>query len=78
MSDQAPVPDVIKKSFSGAERIIIQAGLRMGNITYQINTELLPNTVIEQSPKSGEPVPSGRAIDLVVAQRGEKPNDIQN
>lgn len=77
-ADQVPVPDVIKKSFSEAERIIIQAGLRIGNITYQINTELLPNTVIEQFPKTGELVPSGRAIDLVVAQRGEKLNDIQN
>ncbi|OGU27947.1 MAG: hypothetical protein A2X66_01320 [Ignavibacteria bacterium GWA2_54_16] len=77
-ADQLPVPDVIRKSFSEAERIIIQAGLRIGNITYQINTELLPNTVIEQFPKAGELVPSSRAIDLVVAQRGEKPTDIQN
>lgn len=77
-ADQVPVPDVVKKSFSEAERVIIQAGLRMGNITYQINTELLPNTVIDQFPKAGEIVPSSRAIDLVVAQKGEKPNDIQN
>jgi len=77
-ADQVPVPDVVKKSFSEAERIIIQAGLRIGNITYQINTELLPNTVIEQVPKAGEFVPTSRAIDLVVAQKGERPNDIQN
>lgn len=77
-ADQVPVPDVVKKSFSQAERIIIQAGLRIGNITYQINTELLPNTVIDQFPKAGELVPSSRAIDLVVAQKGEKPNDLQN
>jgi serine/threonine-protein kinase len=75
-ADQVPVPDVLKKPFSEAERIIIQAGLRIGNLTYQINTELLPNTVIDQFPKSGELVPSGRAIDLVVAQKGEKTNDL--
>lgn len=77
-ADQVPVPDVLKKPFSEAERIIIQAGLRIGNITYQINTELLPNTVIDQFPKSGELVPSSRAIDLVVAQKGERSNDFQN
>ncbi len=77
-ADQVPVPDIMKKTFSEAERIVIQAGLRVGNITYQINAELLPNTVIEQFPKAGQLVPAGQAIDLVVAQKGEKPNDLQN
>lgn len=77
-ADQIPVPEVVKKTFSEAERIVIQAGLRIGNITYQVNAELLPNTVIDQFPKAGELVPSGQAIDLVVAQKGEKPNDLQN
>lgn len=77
-ADQVPVPDVTKKTFTDAERIVIQAGLRIGNITYQINAELLPNTVIEQFPKSGQLVPGGQAIDLVVAQKGEKTNDLQN
>jgi eukaryotic-like serine/threonine-protein kinase len=77
-ADQVPVPDVMKKTFSEAERIVIQAGLRIGNITYQVNAELLPNTVIDQFPKSGQLAPAGQAIDLVVAQKGEKPNDLQN
>jgi beta-lactam-binding protein with PASTA domain len=73
-ADQMPVPDVTKKTFSEAERILIQSGVR----TYQINADLLPNTVLEQSPKAGESTPAGQAIDLVVAQKGEKPNDLQN
>ncbi|MGA3243572.1 MAG: PASTA domain-containing protein [Bacteroidota bacterium] len=77
-ADQVPVPDVIKKSFSEAERIVIQAGLRVGNITYQVNAELLPNTVMDQFPKAGQLVPAGQPIDLVVAQKGEKLNDLQN
>ena len=77
-ADQVPVPDVLKKTFSEAEKLVIQAGLRVGNITYQINAELLPNTVIEQFPKSGQLVPAGQAIDLVVAQKGEKSNETQN
>ena len=77
-ADQVAVPDVIKKTFSDAERVVIQAGLRIGNITYQVNADLLPNTVIDQFPKPGELAPSGQAIDLVVAQKGEKQNDLQN
>lgn len=77
-ADQVPVPDIIKKTFSEAERIVIQAGLRVGNITYQVNADLLPNTVIEQFPKAGQLVPAGQAIDLVVAQKGEKSNELQN
>jgi eukaryotic-like serine/threonine-protein kinase len=77
-ADQVPVPDVTKKTFSEAEKIVIQAGLRVGNITYQVNADLLPNTVIDQFPKPGEMVHTGQAIDLVVAQKGEKQNDIQN
>jgi beta-lactam-binding protein with PASTA domain len=77
-ADQIPVPEVIKKTFSEAERIVIQAGLRIGNITYQVNSDLLPNTVIDQFPKPGELVPTGQAIDLVVAQISEKSNNLQN
>jgi len=77
-ADQLPVPDILKKTFSEAEKLVIQAGLRVGNITYQINAELLPNTVIDQFPKAGQLVPAGQAIDLVVAQKGEKANDVQN
>jgi serine/threonine-protein kinase len=77
-ADQLPVPDVMKKTFSEAERIVIQAGLRVGNITYQVNADLLPNTIIDQFPKAGQLVPAGQAIDLVVAQRGEKQNDLQD
>jgi eukaryotic-like serine/threonine-protein kinase len=76
--DQVPVPDLTKRTFSEAEKIVILAGLRVGNITYQVNAELLPNTVIDQFPKPGQSVPTGQAIDLVVAQKGEKVNDLQN
>jgi beta-lactam-binding protein with PASTA domain len=76
--DQVPVPDLTKSTFSEAEKTVILAGLRVGNITYQVNAELLPNTVIDQFPKPGQLVPTGQAVDLVVAQKGEKSNDLQN
>ncbi|MEK6756667.1 MAG: PASTA domain-containing protein, partial [Bacteroidota bacterium] len=65
--EQVPVPDVVRKTFAEAERTLIQAGLRIGNITYQVNADLLPNTVIDQFPKPGDLVPTGQAVDLVVA-----------
>lgn len=76
--DQVPVPDLAKRTFSEAEKIVILAGLRIGNITYQVNAELLPNTVIDQFPKPGQLVPTGQAVDLVVAQKGERADDLQN
>jgi serine/threonine-protein kinase len=75
-ADQVPVPDLLKRTFTEAEKVVIQAGLRIGNITYQVSAELLPNTVIDQFPKSGELVRTGQAIDLVVAQKGEKSNEL--
>lgn len=76
--DQLPVPDLTKRTFSEAEKLLILGGLRVGNITYQVNAELLPNTVIDQFPKPGQLVPTGQAVDLVVAQKGERANDLQN
>jgi serine/threonine-protein kinase len=76
--DQIRVPDVTKKTFAETERILIQANLRIGNITYKVTPDLLPNTVIGQYPKAGEMVPAGQAVDLVVAQKGEKSTDLQN
>lgn len=75
--EQVPVPDVTKRTFAEAERTLIQAGLRIGNITYQVNADLLPNTVIDQFPKPGDLVRTGQAVDLVVAQKGEKSTNLQ-
>lgn len=71
-NDRVPVPDVLKKSLSDAERIILQAGFTMGNVTHQLNPDLLPNTVIDQFPRPGELVSTGQAIDLFVSQKSEK------
>jgi len=70
--EQIPVPDVTRKTFTEAERMLIQSGLRIGNITYQVSADLLPNTIVDQYPKPGDIVPTGQAVDLVVAQKGEQ------
>ncbi|HAL55080.1 MAG TPA: hypothetical protein DCP63_01045 [Bacteroidetes bacterium] len=71
--ERSEVPDVLKRSLTEAEQLLLQAGLRIGNVTFQLNAELLPNTVIDQYPRGGELVTPGQAIDLFVAKKGEKP-----
>ncbi len=77
-ADRIPVPNVVKKSLTEAERIILQAKLKVGNITYQAIPDLLPNTVIEQFPRSGSFVSIGQAVDLFVAQKPEKRTVLEN
>ncbi|MBI2618741.1 MAG: PASTA domain-containing protein [Ignavibacteriales bacterium] len=71
-ADRVPVPNLVRKSLAETERILLQAGLVVGNITYQVNNEMLPNTVIDQYPRPGAFAASGQAIELFITQRGEK------
>ena len=68
MIEQIPVPDLIGKTVAEVERLLAREGLRVGNITYQTNFELLPNTVVDQFPHAGESVQGGQAIDLFVVR----------
>jgi beta-lactam-binding protein with PASTA domain len=77
-SNKLPVPNVTEKSLAEAERILTQAGFRVGTITYQINLDLLPNTVIEQYPKFGELLTLDQPINLFVSQKGEKKTTTEN
>ncbi len=71
-ADRVPVPNVIRRSLADAERVLLQSGLVVGNITYQVNNEMLPNTVIDQYPRFGSFASSGQSIELFITQRGEK------
>jgi beta-lactam-binding protein with PASTA domain len=71
-ADRIPVPNVVKKTLIEGERIILKAGLKIGNVTYQTNPDLLPNTIVEQFPRSGTFVTIGQAIDLFVSQKPER------
>lgn len=65
------MPDVSMKTLTEAEKVIVNAGFKIGKITYQINLDLLPNTVLEQYPRAGELVQPGQAIDLIIAQKAD-------
>lgn len=73
VADRVPVPNLTRKSLGEAERLLLQAGLTMGNITLQVNNDFLPNTVIDQYPRHGTFAVRGEAIQLFVTQRGDQP-----
>jgi len=70
--EQVPVPDIVRKTLTEGERLLLQTGLTIGNVTYQVNPDLLPNTIVEQFPRSGEMVIAGQAVDMVVTRRAER------
>jgi beta-lactam-binding protein with PASTA domain len=72
---QIVVPMITGKSTTEAERILMAAGLRVGNITLQPSFDLLPNSVVDQYPRAGEKVARGHAIDLFVVQAGKRPTE---
>ena len=61
------VPNVIRRSFSSAKRIIENSGFRVGNVRYEVSTEYNVGIVIRQNPPAGRAVKKGTAIDVVVA-----------
>lgn len=65
------VPNLIGKSLSQAEKIIADSSLTVGKINYQISTSLLPNTVLDQYPSSGNTLNPGDKVDLFVTQTPE-------
>jgi serine/threonine-protein kinase len=77
-ADKHPVPDVSLKTLNEAEKILTDSGFRIGKTTYQTNLDILPNTILEQYPRSGELLQLGQPIDLVIAQKSDTKNKIEN
>ncbi len=72
---QIVVPQVTGKSTTEAERILMAAGLKIGNVTLQPSFDLLPNSVVDQFPRAGERAARGQAVDLFVVQAGTRPTE---
>lgn len=66
------VPNLIGKSFAEAKKILLANGFQIGLITYQLNNDLLPETVIQQSLPADSTVDVGASVDLVLSQIEEK------
>ncbi len=70
--DSIYVPSLIGKTFGEAVKLLKDKGLRTGNITYQMNEELVPNTVIDQLPRENDIVTTQKEVDLFVSQSPDK------
>lgn len=61
---QFVVPDLQGRIFNDALKRIKEAGLRVGQITYTVAPDLLPDTVIRQMPSPNSVVEKDSAVDL--------------
>ena len=77
-TDKHPVPDVTLKTVNEAEKILMDSGFRIGKTTYQTNLDILPNTIIEQIPRAGELTQLGQPVDLIIAQKTDTKEKIEN
>ena len=71
---QVIVPDVTGQTLEEATATLKEAKLKVGDVTTRDDPEAEPSEVLEQFPSSGEEVPVGREIDLVVAAASTVPD----
>ncbi len=62
------VPDLIGKSLLDARLILSDSSLVVGKVNYQSSSTLLPNTILDQYPSSGNRLSAGDAVDLFVTK----------
>lgn len=63
------VPDIINLSAEKAQEIIEDAGLTLSITKKEINEKLDENTVLKQSPASGEKIKKGETVSIVVSEK---------
>ena len=61
------IPDIVNYSLTRARKSIINKGLRVGEITYEFQPDLVPNTVIEQNMTAGMRVSFPASINLLIS-----------
>ena len=71
-SNKLPVPNVTMKSLTEAQKILGDIGFKVGAIAYKVSSDLLPNTVVDQSPNAGELLSLDQQVNLVVTQQSDK------
>lgn len=64
---EAKVPYLVHKSLLEAKSMIVESGLRLGNLVKKYSPELLPGTIMEQSIDSSKTVAPLTPIDLIVS-----------
>lgn len=66
-NEQIPVPNVIDKNIEAAKSELVAAGLQVGDVTLQDDSDKPENTVIETNPLPGVPVDKDSKVNIVVS-----------
>ena len=66
--DKFIVPNLIGRSLQEAKKEIQQAGLTLGNVSYQVENDLIPETVIAQSKEPSAEVMQGDTLSLLISK----------
>ena len=61
------VPNLININFKTAKEIVSKAGLKIGSITYEYNSEILHNTILEQSLTEGMKLSFPNKINFIIS-----------
>jgi len=61
------IPDVVNFSLNKARKTIINKGLRVGELIYEYQPDLVPNTIIEQNMTAGMRVSFPASINLLIS-----------
>jgi len=69
--DYYTVPELVGKSFSAAKKILLNSGLRLGEISYEYHPNLIENTVVEQNLTEGMRVSFPAKVDLILSKDKE-------
>lgn len=72
-----PVPDLIGRALSEAEKLLNDLELRVGKVNYQPSFSVLPNTIIDQYPSRGSKLNKGDAVDLFITRNVEISDEIR-
>lgn len=62
------VPKIVGLTYSEAQRLILSAGLRVGEVRFRPSREVAPNTVLAVSPEV-EKLTEGEQLQLVISER---------
>lgn len=62
------IPDLLGKTYNEAEAILIELGLRIGEVNYLKNETFLPNTIFKQTPNPKDTTKKGMPVNLFIAK----------
>ncbi|RJP82171.1 MAG: PASTA domain-containing protein [Candidatus Zixiibacteriota bacterium] len=74
LPEEFTIPNLVGQPLDRARKILLTSGLTVGEVKYIMHQDLLPNTVMKQTPNAGRPAEAGQPVELVVsALKGEQP-----